>query len=207
MLKIGLTGGIASGKSTVGAMFVSLGAALVDTDRVAREVVRPGSAALEAVRERFGPEFLTPAGELDRPKMRATIFAEPARRRELEAILHPLIRERTLELVASVEAPYVVIAVPLLLETRFDELVDRVLVVDCPMALQIERLVERDHIDEREARAMLAAQVDRGRRIEAADDVVNNGGELESTRRQVRALHERYLALARNCPEGEGRAE
>lgn len=207
MLKIGLTGGIASGKSTVAEIFASLGAALVDTDVVAREVVRHGSPALAAIRRHFGADFITADGELDRRKMRQAVFADPDRRKELEAILHPLIRERTLAAVARVEAPYVVIAVPLLVETRFDELVDRVLVVDCPQALQLGRLMQRDDVDAEQARATLEAQVDRDARLRVADDVIDNGGNLDSTRQQVEALHARYLELGRDCSGQRGRAE
>jgi len=199
VLRVGLTGGIASGKSTVAELFAELGARLVDTDVVAREAVKPGSEGLAAIRDAFGHEFLTEAGELDRERMRALIFADPAQRRRLEAILHPLIRRRTLALAAASPGPYVLIAVPLLVETGFGELVDRVLVVDCPESIQVERLMRRDTIDEPAARAVLAAQVDRRTRLAAADDVVDNAGDLAATRRQVETLHARYLELSRNC--------
>lgn len=198
MLRVGLTGGIASGKSTVAELFAALGAQVIDTDAVAREVVRPGSPGLAAIERTFGAEFVTPAGELDRQRMRAAVFADPERRRQLEGILHPLIRKRTLELAAASEGPYVLIAVPLLVETGFGELVDRVLVVDCPESLQLERLMRRDGIDADAARAILAAQVDRRTRLDAADDVVDNGGDLDSTRRQVETLHAGYLKLCGN---------
>lgn len=199
VLRIGLTGGIASGKSTVAALFVELGAGLVDTDVLARELVEPGSPALAEIREAFGTAVIDTEGRLDRPRMRALVFADPALRRTLERIMHPAIRRRALELAAASTAPYVMIAVPLLVETGFAEHVDRVLVVDCPEALQIERLVKRDGLATAEAQAMLAAQATRSERLAAADDLVDNAGSLESTREQVRALHARYLELARNC--------
>jgi len=181
------------GKSTVAEIFAELGATIVDTDAVAREVVAPGEPGLEAVTAAFGSEILLPTGELDRRAMRRIVFSDPQRRRQLESILHPLIRARTLQLIAESKAPYVIIVVPLLLETGFAELVERILVVDCPEAQQLERLRRRDDIDEVEARAMLAAQIDRKTRLSRADDVIDNSGSLEATRSQVTALHERYL--------------
>lgn len=195
MFRIGLTGGVASGKSTVAEIFAELGAAVVDTDAVAREVVAPGEPGLEAVTEAFGPEILLPTGELDRRAMRSIVFSDPERRRLLESILHPLIRERTLHLIDALEAPYVIVVVPLLLETGFAELVERILVVDCPETQQLERLRRRDDLNEAEAQAMLAAQVDRQARLARADDVIDNSGTLEATRSQVAALHKHYVQL------------
>jgi dephospho-CoA kinase len=196
MFKVGLTGGVASGKSSVAAIFVELGAALVDTDVVAREVVAPGEPGLAAIRKLFGTSMLTESGELDRRALRAVIFADAAKRHHLEDVLHPLIRERTLREVAAASGPYAIVAVPLLVETYFAQLVDRVLVVDCPVELQITRLIARDRISIDEARAMIAAQTDRETRRAAADDVIDNGGDLAATRRQVEQLHRRYLELA-----------
>jgi len=207
VLRIGLTGGIASGKSTVADMFVSLGAALVDTDAVAREVVAPGQAALEEVRRAFGTAVIDPRGELDRRALRELIFTDADRRRELEAILHPRIRERTLALLEQPESPYVIAAVPLLVETGFAEHVARVLVVDCPVETQIERLMQRDHIDRSAAEAAIGAQADRAARLAAADDVIDAGGRRATTRQQVEKLHERYLDLARVCRARQRRAE
>jgi dephospho-CoA kinase len=195
-LIVGLTGGIASGKSLVGALFVKLGATLVDTDIVAREVVAPGEPGLAAVRTSFGPGVLLPSGELDRAALRALVFGDDAKRRELDSILHPLIRSRTRAKLAALVAPYALVAVPLLVETNFGELVDRVLVVDCPEALQLERLIRRDAMPRAEALAMLRAQADRATRLKAAHDVIDNSGTVETTRRQVEHLHRRYLDLA-----------
>jgi dephospho-CoA kinase len=193
MFRIGLTGGVASGKSTVAEIFAELGTAVVDTDAVAREVVAPGESGLEAVTAAFGPEILLPTGELDRRALRSIVFSDPQRRRLLESILHPLTRARTLQLIDTLEAPYVIVVVPLLLETGFAELVDRILVVDCPEVQQLERLRRRDDIGDVEAQAMLAAQTDRQARLARADDVIDNSGGFEATRSQVAALHERYL--------------
>jgi dephospho-CoA kinase len=195
-LVVGLTGGIASGKSLVGAMFVKLGAALIDTDVVAREVVAPGEAGLAAVIEEFGPGVVSPSGDLNRPALRSLVFADDAKRRKLEAILHPLIRSCTRAKLAELAVPYALVAVPLLVETSFGELVDRILVVDCPESLQLERLMRRDAIPKPEALAMLRAQIDRATRLRAAHDIIDNSGTTETTRRQVELMHRRYLDLA-----------
>ena len=195
-LIVGLTGGIASGKSLVGSMFVKLGASLIDTDVVAREVVALGEPGLAAVAAEFGPSVLLPSGELNRPALRSLVFADDAKRRQLEAILHPLIRSRTRAKLAALTAPYALVAVPLLVETSFDELADRILVVDSPEAAQLERLMRRDGIPREEAQAMLRAQADRATRLQAAHDVIDNSGTPEATRRQVELLHRRYLDLS-----------
>ncbi|HUQ51887.1 MAG TPA: dephospho-CoA kinase [Gammaproteobacteria bacterium] len=195
-LIVGLTGGIASGKSLVGAMFVKLGASLIDTDVVAREVVARGEPGLAAVSAEFGPKVLLPSGELNRPALRSLVFADDAKRRQLEAILHPLIRSRTRARLAELEAPYALVAVPLLVETNFGELVDRILVVDAPEPAQLERLMRRDAIPRAEALEMLRAQVDRATRLKVAHDVIDNSGTSDATRRQVESLHRRYLDLA-----------
>lgn len=195
-LVVGLTGGIASGKSLVGAMFVKLGASLIDTDVVAREVVALREPGLAAVAAEFGPRVLLPSGELNRPALRSLVFADDDKRRKLESILHPLIRARTRAKLAELEATYALVAVPLLVETSFGELVDRILVVDCPESAQLERLMRRDAIPRDEALAMLHAQVDRAARLQAAHDVIDNSGTPDATRRQVETLHRSYLELA-----------
>jgi dephospho-CoA kinase len=195
-LVVGLTGGIASGKSLVGAMFVKLGVVLIDTDVVAREVAARGEPGLAAVVAEFGPDVLSPSGALNRPALRSLVFADDAKRRKLEAILHPLIRSRTRAKLAELSVPYALVAVPLLVETSFGELVDRILVVDCPESLQLERLMRRDAIPKPEALAMIKAQVDRATRLKAAHDIIDNSGTTEATRRQVELTHRRYLDLA-----------
>lgn len=192
-LKIGLTGGIASGKTSVSDSFAALGAAIIDTDIVAREVVAVGEPVLQEIERHFGSEVIKADGSLDRARLRSLVFANPDRRRKLEHLLHPLIRKRTLELIAAEsEAPYCIVVVPLLVETGFASLVDRVLVVDCPEALQLDRLVTRDGIDLDQAKAMLGAQTDRLSRLRAADDVIDNGGSHAETRNQVKRLHGIY---------------
>lgn len=195
-LLVGLTGGIASGKSLVGSMFAKLGAPLVDTDVVAREAVALGEPGLAAVAAAFGPTVVLPSGELNRVALRALVFADDTKRRKLEGILHPLIRSRTRAKLAEIDAPYALVVVPLLVETSFRDLVDRILVVDCPESAQLERLMRRDAIPRDEALAMLRAQTDRGTRLKAAHDVIDNSGTPEATRRQVEQLHHRYLELA-----------
>src|SRR5690606_38933494 len=148
-----------------------------------------------AIRDEFGQDVLTQDGRLDRRKLRSIIFANDDKRRRLESILHPLIRKRLLARLSTIDAPYVIIAVPLLIETNFTELVDRILVVDVPVELQIERLMARDNISRDQAEAMIAAQAPRETRLAHADDVIDNSGSLDSTRAQVEALHRRYLQL------------
>jgi len=195
-LVVGLTGGIASGKSAVAAMFTSLGAALIDTDAIAREVVALGEPGLAAIRAAFGARVILPSGELNRALLRALVFEDEAKRRQLESLLHPLIRAGTLAKLAAVTAPYAIVAVPLLVETDFRRLVDRILVVDCPEHLQLTRLMKRDAIPRPEALAMLHAQADRATRLQAAHDVIDNSGSREATRTQVELLHRRYLEQA-----------
>ncbi len=211
MLRVGLTGGIASGKTLVTGLFERLGAPVVDADVVSREVVEPGEPALAEIGREFGPEVMAADGRLDRRALRSLVFADPAARRRLEAILHPRIRERLLARLEAIEregAAYAVVAVPLLVETDFAALVDRVLVVDCPRETQRRRLMARDGLDEREADAMIDAQTDRATRLAAADDVVDNSGEKAATRGQVERLHALYLSLSTDvCPPNSGRAE
>ncbi|MGD8341523.1 MAG: dephospho-CoA kinase, partial [Gammaproteobacteria bacterium] len=194
MLRIGLTGGIASGKSTISAMFAELGAEVIDTDEIAHELVAPGGGALAAVIDAFGSEVQTPDGGLDRRRMRQIVFDDAAQRRRLEAILHPEIRRIALARAASSEAPYVILVVPLLFESGFDELVDRTIAVDCPVSRQIERLVERDATTPEQAHRIVAAQMGRDERTTRADDVIDSDCPLDVTRRRVRELHAKYLA-------------
>jgi dephospho-CoA kinase len=196
MLRIALTGGIASGKSTVAQLFVALGAKLIDTDQVARDVVTPGSPVLQKIVNRFGPEALAPDGSLDRARLRQLVFADPERRVDLEAIMHPAIRARVAQLSANAGGPYQLIAVPLLAETGTQGDYHRVLVVDCEPRLQLHRLMARDAMAEADARRMIGAQADREARLAIADDVIRNDGDIAALAAQVQALHARYLSLA-----------
>jgi dephospho-CoA kinase len=194
--RVGLTGGIASGKTTVTNLFAALGATIVDTDLLAREVVEPGTALLVEITSHFGPAILATNGSLDRRQLRERVFADSAERRWLEDRLHPAIRALTDQRCAEATGPYCVVAIPLLVETGGARRFDRVLVVDCDPELQVSRLMARDGIDREAALRMLAAQVSREERLAAADDVVHNDGDLSSLRDQVEELHRRYLAAS-----------
>ena len=208
MFRVGLTGGIASGKTVVANTLAELGAGIVDTDRVARYVVAPGQPGLDAVRREFGAGVIRASGELDRSALRRVVFADASARQTLESLLHPLIRARTRELLGQLRTPYAVAVVPLLVETGFEELVDRVAVVDCPREIQLRRLIDRDGIDLRQAESMLSAQATRRARLAVADDVIDNGGSHASTRRQVQRLHARYGQLSEGvCSTQRSRAK
>ena len=195
-LRIGLTGGIASGKSTVAQRFAELGIPVVDADVAAREVVAAGTPGLARVVERFGPGVVAENGELDRRALRQLIFNDPGSRQDLEAILHPLIRE-AMELSAEGAAgPYLVMVIPLLVESGSHGRVDRILVVDVDEAVQLQRVQSRDGGSLDQARAILASQVSRAARVAAADDVLLNSGTVTDLRQAVDRLHQKYLRLA-----------
>lgn len=198
VLTVGLTGGVASGKSTAAAAFGALDVPMLNADQVARDVVARGTPALRRIREEFGSEFLTPEGELDRPKMRRHVFGDAAARRALERITHPAIRERMLAWRNAQTAPYCILDVPILVESGMDALVDRVLVIDAPEEVQVERLRQRDRISVELARQMLAAQAARARRLEQADDVIANTGSVAELCAHVARLHAFYQELARS---------
>jgi len=195
-LRIGLTGGIASGKSIVARMFAEQGVPVIDTDIVARQVVEPGQPGLDAVIDRFGTDLLTRDGHLDRRRLRNLVFDDADQRHALEVIMHPLIRARTIELADQAGGPYQMLVVPLLVETGFSDLIDRVLVIDCPENLQRTRLLARDDETPERVNQILAAQAGRQERLAVADDVVDNTGSLEQTRARVAELHAQYLGLA-----------
>jgi dephospho-CoA kinase len=196
-VRIGLTGGIASGKSTVAGLFAALGVPVIDTDQIARDVVIPGTALLERLVARFGEVLLTPAGELDRRALRARIFADPADRAALEELMHPAIMAELQQRSQAAGGRYQILAIPLLVEHNLKASVERVLVVDCSEALQLRRVQVRDGVTLAEARAVLAAQASRTARLAVADDVIVNEGDLAQVRQQVEALHIRYGTLAR----------
>lgn len=194
--RVGLTGGIASGKSTVANLFAALGVPIIDTDLIAREVVAPGTALLARIAEELGPGVLTANGSLDRPGVRDLVFRNPAARAALESLTHPAIRAEMERQADASTAPYSMLAIPLLVEKGSKNVVDRILVVDCNEELQIGRLQARDGSTLEQARAILAAQATRQARIAAADDVIRNDGDLHALRDQVAKLHARYLELA-----------
>jgi dephospho-CoA kinase len=196
-LRVGLTGGIASGKSTVAEMFAELGVPVIDTDLIAREVVEPGQPALAEIRGRFGERMINADGNLDRAAMRELIFADDEARRDLEAILHPRIGAETRRQAEVVGGLYQLIVVPLLTESALLDFVDRVLVVDCDEERQVERLLERDTETIEQARRIVSSQASRHDRLSIADDVIDNNGDLHATKLAVIRLDQMYRLLAR----------
>jgi dephospho-CoA kinase len=194
--RVGLTGGIASGKSTAAKFFGALGVPILDSDQVARDVVEPGQPPLERLVERFGRKILTPDGHLDRPALRDIVFSDPKARADLEALTHPAIGAAMEARSAAAGGPYQILVIPLLVEKNLASHVDRVLVVDCDEELQVRRLRDRDGSTPEEVQAILKAQAPRAARLEAADDVIHNDSDMSAVRDQVAALHERYLELA-----------
>jgi len=196
-LVVGLTGGIGSGKSAAADAFAKLGATVVDTDAIAHELTGPGGAAIADVRRLFGDALIDAAGAMDRKRMRELVFADAGKKQRLEALLHPMIRAESERRIAAAPGPYVVHVVPLLVESPgYRERVGRVLVVDCPEALQISRVRQRSGLPEEQVRSIIASQIQRERRLAAADDVIDNSGSIAAMQQQVRRLHEKYLALA-----------
>jgi dephospho-CoA kinase len=194
--RVALTGGIASGKSTVANLFAELGVPVIDTDVIAREVVEPGRPALAQVVAAFGDDVLDAAGQLDRRRMRERIFGDPEAKRRLEAILHPAIRSEMERQSQAARGPYQLLVIPLLTEGGRRDHVDRVLLVDVPEELQVQRLMCRDSVTHAQAQAALSAQATRADRLALADDVVRNTGRVDDLRAQVAALHEKYRDLA-----------
>ncbi len=194
-----LTGGIASGKSTASHTFERLGITVVDTDRLAREIVQPGQPALQAIAEQLGTQFLLPDGQLNRPLLRQHIFEHPQARRQLEAITHPRIRQRAMEQAAQATSPYVLLVVPLFVETGCAYPAWKTVVVDVPESVQLHRLMARDGMDADTARKILAAQASRQDRLAVADHVLSNAGRIAELEAQVTRLHPQLLAAAKAC--------
>lgn len=199
MLRVGLTGGIASGKSTVARLFAAIGVPVIDTDELSRDVVAPGSPLLPRIAARFGGRVLQADGSLDRAALRSVVFADPQARKDLEALTHPAILDAMRARTRTAGGPYQLLVIPLLVETGLRNEVDRVLVVDADEDLRVRRLQARDGATLAEARALLAAQVARETRLAAADDVIVNDGDLHALRDQVEALHAKYVALSRQA--------
>lgn len=194
---VGLTGGIGSGKSTVADLFVEQGAALVDTDAIAHELTGVGGAAMPALIAEFGSAVATVDGAMDRVAMRQLVFADPSARVRLEGILHPLIRQLSAERCRAAGSPYVILAVPLLVESgTYRERCDRIVVVDCPESLQIARVMARNGMPVDEVKAIMAAQATRQQRLAVANDVVVNDADQAKLHAQVAVLHRKYLMLS-----------
>lgn len=194
---VGITGGIGSGKSRAAGMFGELGAGVVDTDEISHEITGSGGRAMPAITAAFGAAVTTHDESLDRAAMRNLIFGNPDLRKQLESILHPLIREEARNRTARSTAPYVLLVVPLLLETGgYRDLIQRVLVIDCDESLQVSRTMQRSGITGDAVRAIMAAQMPRQQRLALADDIIRNDGDMAHLREQVADLHQRYLELA-----------
>lgn len=194
---VGLTGGIGSGKTLVTDLFAARGVAIIDTDVIAHQLTAPGGLAIAAIGATFGAGFIDAGGAMDRARMRQLVFADAGAKQRLEAILHPLIQQECERAAASATGPYLMFAVPLLVESgRWRERVARILVVDCPEQQQVERVMRRNGLAEAQVRAIMAAQVSRAERLAAADDVIVNDGPLAALAPQVERLHAQYLACA-----------
>ena len=196
MLTVGLTGGIGSGKSAVTRLFEDLGVPVIDADQASREVVKPGQPALQQLAQRFGDQIIDSRGELLRKALREIVFTDEQARKDLEAILHPLIRQRIDQQLGELSDPYAVLAIPLLIETGASYQVDRILVVNCSVSEQVRRVSNRDGVSEAQVEAILATQASREQRLKAADDVIENSGTIEEMKPRVAALHRKYLELA-----------
>ena len=201
MFTVGLTGGIGSGKSTVSDCFAAHGVPVIDTDVIARQLSVPGGEVLDAIRAAFGATVIQPDGALDRAALRRRVFADAKARHQLEAILHPRIRQEVEQTLATLAAPYALIVIPLLVETGgYRDVLNRVLVIDCPEELQIARVMARSGLAQDEVKAILAAQAGRAERLAVADDVIMNTASQEALCAEVALLHRRYLALAAAPP-------
>lgn len=198
--RIGLTGGIGSGKSTVSTMFQELGVTIIDSDVISHRLTQAGGAGIAAIQAAFGPEYIDSSGALDRPRMRRLVFSDMPAKKRLEGILHPLIRTQMLTEAQQTQghesSPYQILVIPLLLEAdSYSELVQRVLVIDCAESIQVARSMQRSGLQEEEVHAIMAQQTSRAERLRKADDILRNDGDLDSLRTQVHAQHRSYLAL------------
>ena len=200
---VALTGGIGSGKSTVADEFAHLGVTVIDADIIARQVVEPGTPALLAIAERFGPQMINDDGSLNRRRLRERIFAHSEDKAWLNALLHPLIQQETRRQMQASTSPYLLWVVPLLVENRLTDKADRVLVVDVPKETQIERTIRRDGVSREHAEHILAAQATREQRLAAADDVIENMGSADAVAPHVARLHDKYLMLASQAASQE----
>jgi dephospho-CoA kinase len=198
MFSVGLTGGIAAGKTTLSNLFAELGVPVIDTDLISRELLEPGEIGYKQVCDHFGDSITNANNEIDRAKLRRIVFSNADEKSWLEVMLHPLIYQRSHDAILEhAKANYVLVVIPLLFETNFQALVDRILALDCPAELQLERLVKRDHIDEALALKMLAQQLSNSARLARAHDIVDNSVNDADLGSQVETLHQLYLQLSR----------
>ena len=196
MLKIGLTGGIGSGKTTVCRLFASYGIPIIDADEIAHDLVKPGMPALQAIETAFGAEYIQADGTLNRSKVRDIIFTDDCAKRRLEAILHPLVYSTIQDRLLQLQVPYCIICVPLLFETNMAHIVDRVLVVDCPVTQQVERVKKRENMAVEKIQAIVGSQISREMRIAKADNLISNAGLETDLTKQVGALHDLFISLS-----------
>ncbi|MBI1731783.1 MAG: dephospho-CoA kinase [Gammaproteobacteria bacterium] len=199
-MTVALTGGIGSGKSMISGLFAALGVPVVDADEISRRVSQPGGIAYPAMAALLGPDAVAGDGSIRRDRARRRVFQDDALRRKLEEIVHPLVREEITRSVATIDHPYCIVSIPLLVESGDSGLFDRVLVVDGPEAMQVSRTMERDGVAADDVRQIQARQADRDIRIAAADDIIDNGGSIDALRRRVQELHAMYLRLAARRP-------
>ena len=197
MLIIGLTGGIGSGKSAVSKIFAELGIPIIDTDIISRQLVEPGQPALQQICLAFGNEILSADGELDRSKLRNIVFSAAEKRKQLETILHPLIRQEMLHQASLLNSPYCIFAIPLLVEADQTSLVDRILVIDAPEQLRRQRIKQRDLLEDSQINEIFAAQLPDQERLKRADDIILNDSGLDQLRTQVIDLNHRYIEMAK----------
>jgi dephospho-CoA kinase len=203
MFVVGVTGGIGSGKSVATERFAALGITIVDADIASRIVVEPGSTALQKIAEHFGAQILLADGSLNRAALRKIIFADPAAKVWLEKLLHPLIAEEIQRQLQTAKSPYVIFVSPLLTESAQHELCDRILVIDAPEEMQLQRTIQRDNNDAAQVQRIIASQASRQHRLQHADDVIENIGSLDHLTEQVALLHARYLQLAKEKRHSE----
>ncbi len=196
MLVVALTGGIGSGKTTASRLFEQLTTPVIDADVIARLLVEPGMPALDEIKQQFGSSVEADDGTLNRARLREIIFNDSEKKQRLESILHPPVRQEMKRRISLLSAPYCIIAIPLLVEGGQLEIADRILVIDTPEALQLQRAMQRDHQSEAEIRAIISSQASRNARLAVADDIIHNDGSLEHLQQQVTALHQKYLSIA-----------
>lgn len=197
MLRVGLTGGIGSGKSMVAGMFQQLGISIIDADVIAHQLVAPGTPLLQQIIQTFGSRYLHKDGSLDRKSLADFVFSQPAQKQALEALIHPQVREHTQQQLDQLRTePYVIVVIPLLLETGYHDLIDRILVVDCSPEQQLQRVLQRDQREQAQIEHIMQQQVSRDQRLTQADDVIDNSADPHRTRAQVEKLHQRYAQLA-----------
>ncbi|MCW8830435.1 MAG: dephospho-CoA kinase [Gammaproteobacteria bacterium] len=197
MLKVGLTGGIGSGKSTVAEIFSSLGITIIDADQIAHQLTRPGTESFDEIIQLLGAEFIRTDGGLDRKKLAQTVFSNPAIKGALEKILHPKIRRQIEQEIAyNKDNDYIILAIPLLLESNFSDLVDRILVIDADDNIRIQRIKERDGRSEKQIRQIMGQQINRADRLQQADDIIENNSNFYNLKNAISQLHLQYSEIA-----------